>query len=69
MSGAGEGGRVVSGRDGGGADRLYRGIVIARAGRNASGIRWYARTGAGVTLRADTLRGIMALVRDALPRP
>lgn len=47
------------------APRFYRGIIIDRCGRNASGMRWNALTPAGM-LRADTLAGIKELIRTAV---
>ena len=47
----------------------YKGIDIYRADRNASGIRWYARTHAGI-LRTDTKESmrhlIAAMLRDGI---
>lgn len=45
--------------------RQYRGVFIHAAGRNASGIRWFAFGPAG-QLRADTLAGMRDLIRAAL---
>lgn len=47
--------------------RLYRGILITRAARNSSGIRWHA-FGPDGQLRADTLAGMRELIRQALNR-
>lgn len=35
----------------------YHGVVILKADKNSSGIRWTARNN-GVCMRADTLKGI-----------
>lgn len=43
--------------------RTYRGITIWPASRNASGIRWTANMGVGLTLKADTLAGMRELIR------
>tara|TARA_R110000868_G_scaffold188768_3_gene431546 strand:+ start:9030 stop:9182 length:153 start_codon:yes stop_codon:yes gene_type:complete len=46
--------------------RRYMGVNIYRASLNSSGIRWYASTGSGWVLKADTLDGIKALIRKVL---
>jgi len=43
----------------------YKGVTVYRADRNASGILWYARTGAG-TLRADSKQGMRSLISAAV---
>ena len=43
----------------------YKGVTVYPADLNSSGIRWYARTGAGICLRADTKQGIRALITEA----
>jgi hypothetical protein len=43
--------------------RTYRGIHIHPAGRNSSGIRWWALTPKRM-LRADTLAGMRELIRS-----
>lgn len=48
--------------------KTYLGINIYPASPNSSGIRWYARTGAGLTLKADTLAGIKELIREHLKK-
>lgn len=40
----------------------YKGIIIWKALKNASGIRYYAYTNNGV-VRADTLKGIKLLLK------
>ena len=46
--------------------RTYMGVTIERAAMNSSGIRWFARIGAmGFCLRADTLAGMKAAIREA----
>lgn len=44
--------------------RWYKGSIINRAGRNASGVRWHAFTPTG-QVRADTLAGIKQLISEA----
>ncbi len=44
----------------------YKGVDIFRADRNSSGIRWYARTGAGI-LRADSKASMRELINENLP--
>lgn len=44
---------------------IFHGVVILRADRNSSGIRWTARTNKGDRLRADTLANIRTLIRRA----
>lgn len=46
----------------------YKGIDVFSAERNSSGIRWYARTGAGVVLRSDTKSGMRQLITEAKAR-
>lgn len=46
--------------------RCYRGINIVPVCANSSGIRWCALVGVGMMLKADTLAGIKALIREAL---
>ena len=44
----------------------YMGVTIERAAMNSSDIRWSARIGdMGFCLRADTLAGLKALIREA----
>jgi hypothetical protein len=43
----------------------YKGIDVFRADFNASGIRWYARTDAGI-LRADTKASMRELITEVL---
>ena len=47
--------------------RLYKGIIIERAGINSTGIRWTCLTPYGV-LRADTLAGMKVLITHTLKR-
>lgn len=42
------------------------GFTIFPADLNSSGIRYYSRTGEGITLRADTLPNIKWMIRDYL---
>jgi hypothetical protein len=42
----------------------YKGVDVFRADRNASGIRWYARVGTGIALRADTKASMRELIND-----
>lgn len=45
----------------------YKGVTVYRADWNASGIRWYARTGNGTgVLRADTKQGMRSLISAAV---
>lgn len=46
--------------------REYMGFTIFPADLNSSGIRYYSRTGEGITLRADTLPNIKWMIRDYL---
>lgn len=48
---------------------IYKGIVVFGADRNGSGIRWYARNGSGLTLRADTKAGMRRLITDMRAQP
>jgi Leu/Phe-tRNA-protein transferase len=43
----------------------YYGVDVFPADRNSSGIRWYARTPAGI-LRADTKESMRQLIRESL---
>ena len=40
----------------------YKGVNIYPANRNGSGIRWYAYTGRGYSLRADTKASMRQLI-------
>ena len=40
----------------------YKGIDIFPADHNSSGIRWYARTGNGSCLKADTKQSMRDLI-------
>jgi hypothetical protein len=44
--------------------RTYFGCSINPMGRNSWGGRWEAYTDAGRFVRADTLAGVMRLIRD-----
>ena len=44
----------------------YKGIDVFPADINSSGIRWYARMGIGITLRADTKQGMRELINHNL---
>ncbi len=46
--------------------REYKGFNIYPADLNSSGIRYYCRTGEGITLRADTLNNIKWMIRNYL---
>lgn len=48
--------------------RTYRGCNITRCSFNSAGMRWEAYC-AGRFIRADTLAGLCALIRDALAQP
>jgi hypothetical protein len=44
--------------------RTYRGVLIHRCAPNSSGMRWHTvGSNAGGSLKADTLRGLKALIR------
>lgn len=45
--------------------RVYKGVIIHRASRNSSGIRWFAYTPSGRKM-ADTLDGIKQLITQAI---
>ena len=45
--------------------KWFKGVPIFSAGVNSSGIRWTARVNEA-RLRADTLKGMRALITDAL---
>ena len=42
----------------------YKGIDILPADRNSSGIRWYAFTGKGICLKADTKHSMRELIKN-----
>lgn len=44
----------------------YKGIDVFPAGRNTSGIRWYARTANGM-LRADSKQAMRQLINGGRP--
>ena len=44
----------------------YKGLIICKADFNSSGIRYTARTGEGILLRADTLNNIKWMIRTEL---
>jgi len=43
----------------------YHGVVILKADKNSSGIRWTARNN-GVSMRADTLKGIKKSIQFSI---
>ena len=47
--------------------RIYKGYIIDRCAPNSSGMRWSAR-GIDGYLKADTLTGIKALIREDIGR-
>lgn len=42
----------------------YKGVDIFPADRNSSGIRWYARPGNGLTLKADSKASMRRLINE-----
>lgn len=46
----------------------YKGTNIYPADRNSSGIRWTARDGSGIALRADSKAGMRELINHLLER-
>ena len=46
--------------------REYRGLIIDKAGSNSSGIGYCARTGEGITLKAETLSDIKWMIKSYL---
>ena len=46
----------------------YMNVIIDKCSPNSSGMRYYAYAGLGRTLRADTLAGIKALIKEAIKK-
>lgn len=46
----------------------YKNFDVFAASRNISGIRWYCRTGSGMTLKAETKQGMRMLINDHLSK-
>lgn len=45
--------------------KTYKGIDIFNVDKNASGLKYYARTSKGI-LKADTLQGIKGLISETI---